>query len=313
MFIFGVKWKKMFLGERVMKKTLYAYKIELQPVSEKKALTLESFEEDFISVISELCENEQNIRKHDFIRDKKILYLDLYEYNNDVSVVNLKFISAKYDARRRVIDTETLDEKGILKGVGDGDEEKNHVCFRFFKDNTAVCLSETNYYGVGFSKIIYYLQKKIKEYHKNKKDGCYYNLIYKNIVSEDFLKSLAKIKKIRAVTLTVDQEEVKVSDFKALSGRNDISPNVDILLKPAATGLGIRKDTVEEFFKIYNRDDRNVKRVTVDGEGISNENISFDTEQMKTKIIVDVDVTGDTSEVKTRSIFDELFIEILRL
>lgn len=296
-----------------MKKTLYAYKIELQPVSEKRALELESFEEDFLAVIEDLCSKNANDRKHDFRQDKKILYLDLFEYNDEYNIVNLKFISAKYNARRRVVDTNTLSDKGILKDIGDGDEEKNHVCIKFLKDNTALCLCESNYYGIGISKIIYYLQASIKKFHRSKKDGCYYNLNYENIVSKDFLEALSKITRVKAVTLTVDQEDVRVSDFKALSGRADISPNVDILLKPVASGIGIKKDTVKEFFKIYNDKDKNVKRVTVQGDGESKESLSFDTEQMKQKIIVNVETTKDTGEVSTRSMFNTLFTEMISL
>lgn len=294
-----------------MQKTIYAYKIEIQPVNSSKPFKLESFEDDFIQVVEELCKHNVQDRKYDFRSDKKVIYSDSYEYNSDVGIVKLKFISAKYNARRNVINTQTLKERGILKERGDGDKEKNHICIRFLENNTAVCLSESNYYGIGFGKIIYYLQKKIKDFHKDKKDKCYYNIVYENIVSKDFLQSLAKINKIKAVTLTVDQENVQVSDFKELSGRNDISPDIDILLKPATAGIGIGKDTVKKFFKVYNSNACKVKRVTVEGDGTNKEPLRFDTEQMKQKFIVNVQQTADTGEVDTRSMFDKLFVEIV--
>lgn len=296
-----------------MQRTIYAYKIEVKPVNTNKTFALESFENDFIEVIKDLCTNDKNLRKHDFRQDKKILYLDNYEYNDELSIVNLKFVSAKYDARRKVIDTDTLMDKGILKNIGDGDEEKNHLCIKFVENNCAVCLFESNYYGIGLGKIIYYLQTKIKDYHRTRKDGCYYNLNYENIVSNDFLEALAQLQRIRAVTLTVDQEDVKVSDYKALSGRADLSSDVDIMLKPVTAGIGIKKDTVKEFFKIYNDKNKRVKRVTVHGDGTAKQQLSFDTEQMKKKIVIQVDVTSDTGEVSTRSIFDTLLIEMLPL
>lgn len=296
-----------------MQRTLYAYKIELQPVSEKRPFKLGNFENDFVEVIEDLCSKNANDRKHDFKTDKKILYLDLFEYDNEHNIINMKFISAKYNARRRVVDTNTLSNKGILKDIGDGDEEKNHVCIKFLENNTALCLCEANYYGIGIGKIIYYLQDSIKKFHRNKKDGCYYNLNYENIVSRDFLEALSKITRVKAVTLTVDQEDVSVSDFKALSGRADISPNVDIMIKPVASGIGIRKDTVKEFFKIYNDKKKSVKRVTVQGDGALKESLSFNTEQMKQKIMVNVEATEDTGEVNTRSMFDTLFVEIINL
>ena len=179
-----------------MQKTLYAYKISVRPVSDKKPLDLESFEEDFLSVVDELISKDANERKHDFKHDKKVLYLDQSEYYPDERIINIKFISAKYDSRRRVIDTNTLIDKGIPKKEQDGDEEKNHVSIKFVSDTEAVCLAETNYYGIGFGKIVYYLQHQIKDYHRKKKDGCYYNLDYKNIVSKDFIKSLEQLKRL---------------------------------------------------------------------------------------------------------------------
>lgn len=250
-----------------MQRTLYAYKIELQPVSKNKPFSLKNFESDFITVIEELRAKPANERKHDFRQEKKIVYLDDYEYYSDYSMVNMKFVSAKYDTRRRVVDTNTLDDKGILKSFNDGDEEKNHVCIKFLENNVALCLHEFNYYGIGIGKIILYLQNAIKNFHKIQKDGCYYNLICENIVSRDFLEALSKLRRVKAVKLTVDQEEVSVSDFKDLSGRTDISPDVEILLKPTSSTLGIHKNTVKDFFKIYNDPGRRVKRVTVEGDG----------------------------------------------
>lgn len=303
----------MFWGNMIMQRTLYAYKIQLQPVSKNKPFVLKNFEDDFITVLEELMAKKANERKHDFSQDKKILYLDNYEYYPEHNMVNIKLLSAKYDARRRVVDTDTLNDKGILKSFNDGDEEKNHICIKFLKDNVALCLQESNYYGVGMGKIILYLQKAIKSFHKNQKDGCYYNLIYENIVSRDFLEALAKLRRVKAVKLTVDQEEVSVSDFKDLSGRADISPNVEILLKPTSSKMGIHKDTVKDFFKIYNDPGRRVKRVTVEGDGESKEVLSFDTEQMKQKIIVTVERTEDTGEVSTNSIFTQMYVEMLQL
>lgn len=294
-----------------MKRTLYVYSIDVQPVSEKKVLNLESLEDDFITVITKLCQQPIMMRKQDCKREKKIIYLDEYEYIKENGIINLKFISAKYDCRRKVIDTETLEDKGILKKVNDGDEEKNHVCIKFLEDNTAFCLYETNIDGIGFRKIMHYLEKCIKNYHRSKKDGCYYNLPYANIVSKDFLLSLNKIQKIKAVTLTIDQKDVNVSDFKELSGTNDISSDYNIVLKPASV-IGIQKNTVKKFFAAYNSKNKIIKKVTVNGDGESKEPIQFDTEKMKEKIIIEVS-TGETGEVNTRDIFDIMFTEILGL
>lgn len=79
-----------------------------------------------------------------------------------------------------------------------------------------------------------------------------------------------------------------MSDCKDFSGRNDISEDIDILLKPATKGASIGKDTVKEFFKLYNSTKRNIKRITVKAEGENQGDYMFNTEKIKAKSVVEV-------------------------
>jgi hypothetical protein len=161
-----------------------------------------------------------------------------------------------------------------------------------------------------------YLQRYIRQHNANlrkKGEKINYKLFYENIVSNDFLKALADVKKVKAITLTVEQKDKSISEFKDLAGRGDIAPSVDILFKPAAPGLGIHKDTVKQFWKIYNNKERDVKRVTIDGAGLENQPIKFDTESMKQRFVVKVKETSDTHEVETTEMFNILYTEILNM
>lgn len=120
-------------------------------------------------------------------------------------------------------------------------------------------------------------------------------------MSKDFLNSLEKIKRIKAVTLTVDRKDINMSEVKELSGRGELSTDADIVLKPE--GTGIFHDTVKDFFKMYNDKTKIIKRVTVDGDSEEKHHISFNTEQMKEKDTVVVDTDFITGEVKTDSIY----------
>ena len=150
-----------------MQRTLYAYKIEPIAISEKNRMVVENIEEDICYIVKELCEKDLLERKRDFRTDKKVLYLDSFQYDSKMHIINLKFISLKYDSRRRVVDTQTLSDKGILKGRDDGDEEKNHVCLKFVDNNEIVALYEYNSLGIGFRRIIDYFQHYLRLYLKS--------------------------------------------------------------------------------------------------------------------------------------------------
>ena len=299
-----------------MERTIYAYKIKPVCISDKKPLMINNIEKHLYDIVNNLCQKSLLDRKRDFTSDKKVLYLDKVKYEKKEHILKLKFVSLKYDSRRRVVDTKTFSDKGILKGETDGDEEKNHLCLKFIENNEIIALYEYNSSGIGFRRVMDYLQRYIRQHNANlrkKGEKINYKLFYENIVSNDFLKALADVKKVKAITLTVEQKDKSISEFKDLAGRGDIAPSVDILFKPAAPGLGIHKDTVKQFWKIYNNKERDVKRVTIDGAGLENQPIKFDTESMKQRFVVKVKETSDTHEVETTEMFNILYTEILNM
>jgi hypothetical protein len=290
-----------------MQRTIYSFKLEVVLLGKKDIERLQSLEDDFIEAINYTMKMGLKDRKIDCKQEHKVLYLDSYEYHQELHIINMKFISARYNASRNTIDTITMKSKGRLKGIKDGDEEINHICIKFVEPHLAVCLYESNFFGIGMAKIVYYLEKYIKDYHRVKKDNLYYNIVHKNIVSSDFLESLKKAKRIKAVTLTVDQEDLSVSEMKYFSGRGDLSSDVNILLKPAAEGFSIMSDTVKDFYKTIYQKDKKVKRITVEADGSNKEFIRFDTDIMKEKITVDVNGTNN-NEVDTNSIY-KIFLD----
>lgn len=292
-----------------MDKTLYEYDLKIKQLNENVSEMPQNIEKDIIAAIEFTSKKTALERREDYSDESKILYLDCYKYDFDARLLKICFKSAKYNARRHVIDTQTIKERGVLKNKLDGDTEKNHLAIKFYDDKSPICLFEKNYFGIGFAKIIHYINKCIKYYHKNLKDKIRYKIVYNNVVSTDFLKALEQLHRIKMVTLTVDREDLRVSDTKQLSGRADICEDVDIVLKPS--GEGIFQNTVKDFYNLYNNPNRRVKKVTVNGD--SNEHdkpIRFDTEQMKEKIIVNVSSDIITGEVKTNSIF-EAFSEVM--
>lgn len=289
-----------------MERTIYFYDLRPTVLNENINKIADDYEYEFLNILDSLIKLPLDERVWDIKSDNKILYLDGYEVLENIRTINMCFISAKYNTVRKVIDTDTFENKGYLKKKADGDEEKNHISIKFYDNQNPLCIYEYNKNGIGFSRIINYINKYIKLYHKNDErkpgeKGVRYKFDYKNIVSKDFLNSLEKIKRIKAVTLTVDRKDINMSEVKELSGRGELSTDADIVLKPE--GTGIFHDTVKDFFKMYNDKTKIIKRVTVDGDSEEKHHISFNTEQMKEKDTVAVDTDFITGEVKTDSIY----------
>lgn len=291
-----------------MQRTIYAYDLEIKPQRGSKVNVLEPDEyiNDFTEIVKKITSEEIKDKVQNFEKDHKILYID--HAKKKQKILEIEFISAKYGTVRTVMNTETLVERGKLKTKPDGDKEKTHILIKFGEDNRAVALYEYNKDGISFPKIVDYLNDFIKKFHTENGDMIFYRLSAAHIVSRDFIKSLKKMKKIKAVTLTVDQEDIGVSDTKYLAGRNDLSSDVDIVLKPASRGASIRGNTVKEFYRMYNNQEMPIKRITVKGDRETKDPLTFDTEKMKEKYPIDVKEDISTGEVDTMDIFCEMEI-----
>lgn len=292
-----------------MKRTIYAYDIDFVSCRGKGVKKPESYVEDFVSMLIKINAYDEKKKTEKYDRDKKILYIDEVSYNDEKKELKLKFISAKYGVVRNVMDTVTHVNRGPLKKKRDGDQEKTHLLIKFDEENDckAVGLYEFNKDGMGFAKLIDYMCKQVKHYHELAADMLYYTMDYSSIVSRDFLSSLEKMKNIKVVTLTVDQDDVGVSETKRFAGRNDISEDVDIVLKPVKKGVGIKGNTVKEFYKLYKDKSMPIKRITVKGDRESKDPLVFNTEAMKEKYQVEIaeDING---EAITGDVFREMIL-----
>lgn len=305
-----IYWYKMVtdkcIGGKRMQRTIYAYDIDITPQRGKNVKVLNDYRNDLVEMIRRINRYNKRDKTYKIEKEKKILYLDHVNYDAQAQIIKLKFISARYGIVRNVMNTVTLVNRGKLKEKPDGDLEKTHIIIKLEDNNKAVALYEYNKDGIGFKKVLDYLNAHIKLYHTKKEDMILYKLIGANIISQDFLSSLEKMRRIKAVTLTVDQEDIGVSDTKYFAGRNDLSTDVEILLKPAAKGASILGTTVKDFYKIYNSPDMPIKRITVSGDRDTKDPLTFDTEKMKAKYPIDVLEESTTGEVDTSDIFNEM-------
>lgn len=241
-------------------------------------------------------------RRKDFKSDKKILYIDSFTYDKANNIYNIVIASAKYNHRRQVIDTVTLQEKGVLKEALDGDIEYNYLSIRCLNDSIALTAYANNYYGVALSKVLKYFDDMANKYYKEVNVRRFYHFEYDIVVEQDFLLKMTQMEKINAIKVTVAKELVSSSEFIEVSGINEIKDEVEICFKPVkGNSLGLL--TARNFFnkKLNNPA---IKRMVIDGK-IEGMTTSIDTEKLKQKHIIEVEERFDGS-LKLTEIFDKL-------
>ena len=287
-----------------MKRTLYYYYLSGEKKPAKKYKMPENLKNDIKDSAELILEKPKNDRKKDVRSKKKIIYLADIKNLEDENTIILEFISAKYARIRTVIDTNTLKEQELKKkGRDDGDEESVSIGIKFLENNEAICVYEYNRDAAGFQLLIQYLQEEILKIHKDKNDGIGYKLKTEQKVSKDFLAALKKTEKITAVKITVDSEDATASEIKEISGRSDLSEDVEIIYKPS--GKNILTNTVKKFFEIYNDSQRKIKKVYVESKGENGNPLHFDTEEMREKEILDVEETY-SGEVDKGDLYDQM-------
>lgn len=278
------------------KMRLNLYDLEVKFFKGKEKEQGFKIQNSLLKVIEDHCNKDKQLRKVDDEKSNKVYYLDKYKL--DGNILKLCFISAKYNSVKNVIDTETLTSKGKLKSDKDGDEEKTHV-FIVFGNNCIDCYVEYNYNGISKTKIQGYLNDCIREYYKENK---FYGINLEIVPSEEFLEELSKAKKLNLVKFVMDKEDLNCSEFRDMSGRNDIRDEVELIYKPVIR-TSIDKKTIRDYLEKKERS-KKIKRIIVEAEG-ENSTIRLDTERMKKNYYMDVDYEIDTNSFSTISAFEQ--------
>lgn len=297
--------EKCRIGESDMQRTIYVYELKFESSKGKNVIVPDSYVEDMADILKKVNSFDLKDKTEHFKSDCKVAYIETVSHDVEGKLLELTFKSAKYGMVRTVIDTETYENKGFLKKRPDGDLEKTHIMMKFVDNSTAIALYEYNRDGIGLTKIMGYINRFIKKYHHEKSDMIYYSITHKNVVSRDFLKSLEKINRIKAVTLTVAREDVNVSETKAFAGYRDLSEDMELVFKPTGKGNTIFGNTVKDFYEIYTNKRIPIKRITVDGDRVTKEPLVFDTEKMKEKYPVEI-AEDRNGEAISEDVFEQM-------
>ncbi|WP_283608565.1 hypothetical protein [Faecalispora anaeroviscerum] len=244
-------------------------------------------------------------RKLNFPKDEKVVWLDSYHLINPElpGNFNIAFKSAKYNHIRNVINTETMIEKGTVKNKPDGDEEFTHFCIRYQngRDNL-ICIHESNYYGISIGKIVYYLNDMLAKYRDSNNVPYSYTITSSIMPCDSFLDELRRMKRVSVLKVEVEREDLS-DDFLHLAGRDDVKDTVEIVLKKISRNKYIPKSAVEDYYNDMQQENK-IKRITAEGTNQSGP-FRLDTELMKMKQSVSVDISEVTNEVNSDNFFEK--------
>ncbi len=260
------------------------------------------FLHSFTKMLESLQGKELIERKKDYFSDQKVVWLDeLCVLGN--GNYNLTFKSAKYNHVRNVIDTQIMEERGAIKRSVDGDEEKTHLCLRYNgRDNRMICIQESNYYGIGITKIVSYLNHSLASYREETDEDMKYSLVKEDMPGDDFLMELQRMKSISLLKVTVDRADMQ-DDFLRLANRDNIKDTIDITIGKVARFKFIPKNLVAEYYRDH-RSANIIKRIVAEGKNQSGP-FRLDTEAIKMKQFLEVDTTELTDEVNSESFFSK--------
>ena len=248
-------------------------------------------------------------RKVDFAADEQIVWLDgckvtkkLLDDRRTMTTFEITIKSAKYNQVRNVRNTNTMEEKGLLKEIMDGDDESTHFLISHITGrNNLICVQESNYYGIRMGKFTQYLRKRMEAYRASINGPFDFWFDHEIFPSDAFLDGLKDTQKI--TVLTVYTSKSAANTFVDLSDRDDLRDETQLVLKNPRRGKYIHAQTIKDYYSAMS-ENQDILRITAQGQryGIP---FTLDTEgsQMKTEIAVKL--TSKTKEVVGSSFFEE--------
>jgi hypothetical protein len=245
-------------------------------------------------------------RKADLASEEKVIWLEGYN-KVGYGCYDLTINSAKYNHVRRIINTTTMEPRKIKKQRPDGDEEKTHLCIRYNKGKPEfICVHESNYYGMAIGRVVRYIIDMMKEYCESIDSDIQYHIAYQVVPCEDFLEELRRMRSISVLKLSLDKDDLSKVGFLRVAGRNDIKNTVELCVhrKSRKKDDVIPKSLIKEYFKDYNEGGKECKIKRIIAEGTNDTGtIRLDTELIKMKHAIEVDLTGETAQVDSKHFF----------
>lgn len=248
-------------------------------------------------------------RKIDFTADEQIVWLSDYKVTKKflkdghvMTTFKITIKSAKYNQVRNVRNTDTMEEKGLLKEVRDGDDESTHFLISHITGrNNLICVRESNYYGIRIGKFTQYLRKQMEAYRASINGSFDFWFDHEIFPSDAFLEGLKDMRKV--TVLTVYTVKSVANTFIDLSERDDLRDESQLVLRNPRRGKYIRAQTIKDYYSAMS-ENQDILRITAHGQryGIP---FTLDTEGSQMKTEITVKLTARTREVVDSSFFEE--------
>ena len=249
-------------------------------------------------------------KKHDIRKKEKVIWLESVD-NLGKGCFNLVFKSAKYNQSREVIDTEKMEQLGILKQPKDGDEERTHLCIRLREEAVRfTAVMESNSSGANIADISAYLNEQLNSIHEDSDEQYSYSVSFEIMPSEDFLIELEKMKKINLLRVTMDIQDLDLGDFQNFAERDTLRPTVELYLrKKRSKGSNIPKGLIGSFYQEHKNilAKKHIRKIAVEGSNDSG-NLKIDTESIHMKHSISVETIEPTNVVNSDDFFDKISI-----
>jgi hypothetical protein len=292
------------------KKTVQIYFYSMDVERKKKSADDTPYSMDAIckalsSLLDTIVKKDLQYKKHDFTSKKKVVWLESVD-NLTNGNFNLVFKSAKYDQSREVRNTDTMEERGVLKNPEDGDEEKSHLCLRLRKGAERItAVMESNFYGIGTTDIAAYLNAQFNAIQENSEEQYSYSVSFEIMPSEDFLIELDKMKKINLLRVTMDIKDLDLGDFQSFADRDILRPTVELYIrKKRGKGINIPKNLISTTYQQHKSASpkKQIRKIAVEGANDSG-SLKIDTDSIQMKHSIEVETFQPTNEVNTADFF----------
>lgn len=237
---------------------------------------------------------EKTQKKHEEESSKKFHILATLTDETDYMVG--RFFSAKYDYRPPLIDKDSLAERDSPKAVSEGEKELTHFAITFDEDD-ALLLLEQKRSGVSIQALVKYLNHFIKDIAPG------HSIVAGLSVKGDFNSKLKELS--RAVTVEIF---VPYSKYTDTFGAEPISTKH--IKKEAKITLAAEKsqsivDTGKDLYRKLTNHKADISRIKIYGKTQNNADTLLDTNRLKDKNTVQVDLDAN-NQVVSDSMFQAL-------
>ena len=294
-----------------MDRNIYKYNIEVCGIDVPTKPARIEFNVEFENLLNYLISLPKEERKQELLKCEKVIFLEEYEKKeeaNDMNVYFLKFVSLKYNQTREVLNKDTLESRGRLKEISDGDKECNHVVI-VEQGRKIKAAFEYNYYGLQrLETIISYLNDMCVSYFNSIGIDKYYYLEAHNEVSRNFINELNRMTKINVATIVIESNRLGNTDFGNLAGREEVNSEIEITLRKARRNNNIPKDIIRQYYD--NKNENGIKRIYVSGRNSTNK-VKLDTEEMKQKEKITI-IANAFGEVDSNEMFESVKEYLMR-